>query len=386
MELIVTIKEWIGALAEQERLWVAHVFAVVLATLLASYVVGFVLRRLGNKADRNNAVWLTVVFKAARSPAKWLVFLLGISWAAHLAHQGSEFDFLGIVDTVRQVGVSLLIAWFMVRCVGLTESEFLTPRKGDPGDPTTVTAVGKLLRAAVIITTALVIAQSLGYSMSGVLAFGGLGGLAVGFAAKDLLANFFGGLMVQMDRPFAVGEWIRSPDRNIEGTVENIGWRLTRIRTFDRRPLYVPNAIFTQVSVENPSRMENRRIYETIGIRYSDADKMAAIVADVKAMIKEHPDLEVEDRILIVNFVTFNKSSLDFFVYTFTKTIDWVQYHEIKQDVMLKILDIIADHEAEIAFPTSTLHVPDPVTLAREAGEDRSEEQADKPTEESERG
>lgn len=375
MELIVILKEWITALAEQERLWVAHVFAVVLVTLLASYIVGFVLRHLANKADRNDAVWLTVAFKAARSPVKWLVFLLGISWAAYLAYQGSNFEFLGIVTTVRKVGVSLLIAWFMVRCVRLIEEEFLTPRKGDPGDPTTVTAVGKLLRAAVIITTALVVAQSLGYSMSGVLAFGGVGGLAVGFAAKDLLANFFGGLMVQMDRPFAVGEWVRSPDQNIEGTVENIGWRLTRIRTFDRRPLYVPNSVFTQISVENPSRMENRRIYETIGIRYADADKMAAIVADVKSMIQEHPALETEERILIVNFVTFNQSSLDFFIYTFTKTINWVEFHEIKQDVMLKIVDIIADHEAEIAFPTSTLHLPDPVTLAREAGESSAEEQ-----------
>ena len=103
--------------------------------------------------------------------------------------------------------------------------------------------------------------QALGYSISGVLAFGGIGGIAVGFAAKDLLANFFGGLMIYLDRPFSVGDWIRSPDKNIEGTVEEIGWRLTRIRTFDKRPLYVPNSTFTQISVENPSRMLNRRIY-----------------------------------------------------------------------------------------------------------------------------
>jgi len=79
--------------------------------------------------------------------------------------------------------------------------------------------------------------QTLGYSISGVLAFGGIGGIAVGFAARDLLANFFGGFMIYMDRPFDVGDWIRSPDQEIEGTVEKIGWRLTTIRTFDKRPL-----------------------------------------------------------------------------------------------------------------------------------------------------
>ena len=82
-----------------------------------------------------------------------------------------------------------------------------------------------------------------------------MGGIAVGFAARDLLANFLGGLSIFMDRPFAVGDWIRSPDREIEGTVEDVGWRVTRIRTFDQRPLYVPNSVFSTVALENPSRL-----------------------------------------------------------------------------------------------------------------------------------
>ena len=122
--------------------------------------------------------------------------------------------------------------------------------------------------------------QLFDYSVSGLLAFGGIGGIAVGFAAKDLLANFFGGLMIYLDRPFSVGDWIRSPDKEIEGTVEDIGWRLTRIRTFDKRPLYIPNSIFASISVENPSRMSNRRIYEKIGIRYDDCLLYTSDAAD----------------------------------------------------------------------------------------------------------
>jgi MscS family membrane protein len=162
--------------------------------------------------------------------------------------------------------------------------------------------------------------------------------------------------MIYMDRPFKVGDWIRSNDRDIEGTVEQIGWRLTRIRTFDKRPLYVPNSVFTTIAVENPSRMTNRRIYETVGIRYCDSDKMEVIVNDVKQMLKDHPEIET-NATMIVNLVKFEASSIDFFVYTFTKTTDWVFFHEIKQDVMLKIMNIIASHNAETAFPTSTLHV-----------------------------
>jgi MscS family membrane protein len=233
-------------------------------------------------------------------------------------------------------------------------------RKGAEIDRTTVDAIGKLLRLSVLITTVLVAMQTLGFSISGVLAFGGVGGIAIGFAAKDLLSNFFGGLMIFMDRPFAVGDWIRSPDRSIEGTVEKIGWRLTVIRTFDKRPLYVPNSTFASVAVENPSRMSHRRIYETLGIRYEDGTKMDAIVQSVKTMLLAHPEIDTTQT-MIVNFNAFAASSLDFFIYTFTKTTNWVFYHEVKQDVLLKVMAIIEQHGAEIAFPTSTIHLAEGV-------------------------
>ena len=127
--------------------------------------------------------------------------------------------------------------------------------------------------------------QAFGFSISGVLALGGVGGIAIGFAARSLLANFFGALMIFLDRPFSVGDWIRSPDRDLEGTVESIGWRVTQIRTFDQRPLYVPNSVFTEVSVENPSRMNNRRITRPLVFVTSDLSQMPGIVDDVNNML-----------------------------------------------------------------------------------------------------
>jgi MscS family membrane protein len=228
-------------------------------------------------------------------------------------------------------------------------------------DYTTVNAISKLSRVVVIITAVLIALQSLGYSISGVLAFGGVGGIAVGFAAKDLLANFFGGFIIHLDRPFKVGDWVRSPDRNIEGTVEHIGWRLTTIRTFDQRPLYVPNATFTTIAVENPSRMFNRRISETIGIRFADVNQMADIVSDIRSMLENHDEIEASQRTLIVNFVAISASSLDIMIYTFTKTTQWTRFHEIKQDVLLKISAIIESYGAEVAYPSRALYLPDGV-------------------------
>jgi MscS family membrane protein len=264
--------------------------------------------------------------------------------------------------------------WFAVNFTENVEKSFVDGKQKHSVDATTATAIGKLLRASIIITGVLMLLQAFGFSISGVLALGGVGGIAIGFAARSLLANFFGALMIFLDRPFSVGDWIRSPDRDIEGTVESIGWRVTQIRTFDQRPLYVPNSVFTEVSVENPSRMNNRRIYETFGIRYDDLSRMPGIVAEVHQMLVAHEDI-AQERTLMVNFVTFGDSTLDFFVYSFTKTTDWATFHAVKQDVLLKIADIVAAHDAEFAFPTQTLQLQTPEALEQLAQEQQSDNQ-----------
>ena len=169
--------------------------------------------------------------------------------------------------------------------------------------------------------------------------------------------------MIYMDRPFKVGDRIRSPDREIQGTVEYIGWRLTRIRTFDKRPLYVPNSVFTTVSIENPSRMTNRRIKETFGVRYQDASKVAAITSGITKMLKTNKDIDTSHA-CFVNLITYGPSSLDILVYTFTKTAQWIPYQAIKEQVMLSILEIVEKHGAEMAFPTRTLEIPDNIAVA----------------------
>ena len=210
--------------------------------------------------------------------------------------------------------------------------------------------------------------QTLGVSISGVLAFGGVGGIAVGFAAKDMLANFFGGLTIYLDRPFSVGDWVRSPDRDMEGVVEKIGWRSTVIRSFDKRPIYVPNAVFTNIIVQNPSRMTNRRIFETIGVRYDDDARLDRILKETRRLLESHPGIDQEQTIM-VNFNAFGASSLDFFIYCLTKTTDWKEFHALKEEILLRVHEIIAGHGAEVAFPSRTLYLPGGVTINPEAAD-----------------
>lgn len=344
--------------------WVIQVFVIIFLALLLDWVQKRLVHRLYVKLKKSPTYWDDALLDALRVPLTALIWLIGLTFAADIVKNKTGAYIFSAVQPIRDVGVIVIITWFVVRFIKRAEDNIVSKNLfHDPAyDRTTADAIAKLLRLSVIITSVLVVMQTLGYSVSGVLAFGGVSGIAVGFAARDLLANFFGGFVVYMDRPFVVGEWIRSPDKEIEGTVEEIGWRVTRIRTFDKRPLYVPNSLFTTISVENPSRMTNRRIYETVGIRYDDAGKMGAIVEDVREMLRTHPEIDA-DQTLIVNFTAFAASSLNFFVYCFTRTREWVKYHEIKQDVMLKIIAIIEKHGAECAFPTTTVHIPQGLNL-----------------------
>ena len=358
--------------------WVWQAFVAVLLTLAASYAARRVLLAWSRRLERTSTPWDDALADSVRRPLRVFIWVVGISFAASLAPAAGEGTIFEAVGAARDVGVVACIAWFLVRFVGQVEENLLArgTSSGETGpDRATLDALAKLLRASIVITAALVVMQTLGFSISGVLAFGGIGGIAVGFAARDMLANFFGAFMIHLDRPFSVGETIRSPDREIMGTVERIGWRLTRIRTFENRPLYVPNSAFSTIAIENITRMLNRRIHETIGVRYDDVSRVQPIVDEVRQMLESHPGID-SDEFLMVNFNAFAPSSLDFFIYAFTRTKAWDEYHAVKQDVLLRVNDVIERHGAEIAFPTRTVHLagspeaggPEPALAGEEKG------------------
>jgi len=333
--------------------WVMNFALVLSITLLLQLMWRLFTKKTEIIVSRTDNHWDDIIWFAVVRPVNWLFILMGGSMALRVVAESEELLISNYLPLVQKISILLLVGWVFWRLVYKAELTFVAL---DDKDTTTVNAVAKLAKLSLIIIIVLSIIQTLGVSISGVLAFGGMGGLVVGMAAKDLLSNLFGALMVYMDKPFKVGDWIRSPDKSIEGTVEEIGWRVTRIRTFDKRPLYVPNSLFTQIVVENPSRMSNRRINETFGLRYRDIEQVNDIIKAVREMLEGHPDID-QRQTIIVNFNYFNNSSLDFFIYTFTKTTDWVLFHEIKQDVLLKVAEIVKLHQAGFAFPTRQLHI-----------------------------
>ena len=236
--------DWVEARYE----WLVVLAFIVGLTLLAHTVGGAVLHYLQRRAEATALQLDSALIGAAKPPLVMLIWVVGIVTGLQVAVSNGSLVLPESITTVRKLALIATMTWFVVRLVSRLEGIMMQPGAGRSAmDVTTVRALGRLMRLSVLALAALIVLQNLGVSVSVFWHLGGIGGLAVGFAAKDLLANFFGGLMIYLDRPFSVGDWIRSPDKDIEGVVEDIGWRQTRIRTFSKRPLYVPNAAFANI-------------------------------------------------------------------------------------------------------------------------------------------
>jgi len=306
-----------------------------------------------------------ILVESSYFPLIFMILALGICSA--LAVLAPSFPFAGIFTTGNQIPyiITLSFFWFCFQCVGRLRNVLFSARALPSGllkrvDAATLHSIINLIRAAIIIVFLLTFLSLTGVSIAGILAFGGIGGIIVGFAIKDTLANFFSGLLIIWERPFVIGEWIRCPPAGIEGVVEKIGWRITQIRTFDNRPMFIPNSTFMSNYIETPQRMTSRRIRERIGIRYVDMAKLRDIVADVNQMLLSHKDIKQpseEYKGPLVVFDSYGEYSLIFMVDAMTNNTTWHSYNQTKEDILFRIATIIEKYGAQIAFPTQSLHV-----------------------------
>ncbi|WP_022669821.1 mechanosensitive ion channel family protein [Hippea alviniae] len=213
----------------------------------------------------------------------------------------------------------------------------------------------KFIKTTIVVVGFILIVQLWGYNIGAIITGLGIGGLAVALAAKDTLANMFGGLTIILDRPFKLGDWVKIGD--IEGIVEDIGFRSTRIRTFEKSLISMPNSVIANTAIENFSRRGIRRITYKIGITYdTPPDKVKEAVDKIREMLINHPNISKEAT-LLVYFTEFADSSLNIFVYCFTNTAVWDSYLKIREDVNLRIMKIMEELGIEFAFPSMSVYI-----------------------------
>lgn len=330
---------------------------LLLCLIFKRLLSGLLSRVIFPLVDRTENTFDDLLLQSIRRPLELLVLIGGLFIALQVLQLPTQ-----PID-LRQFGHSLIkglftfnIAWVLFNAVDILEQTTArwAKRTGSPLDEHLLPFIRKTTRSFIVILAIVLVIQNLGYSISGLLASLGIGGLAVALAAKDTLSNIFGSIMILLDRPFRVGDWVKTGD--LEGTVEEIGFRSTKIRTFAKTMITVPNNIIATTAVDNFSRMPKRRIKMTIGVSYgSSPQQMRDAVSTIRTMLEQHPAINQD--FMLVNFTDFSASTLDILVYCFTTTTNWGEYLQAREDVCLKIMDIIDDLGMEIAFQSQSLYL-----------------------------
>ncbi len=340
--------------------WTVTQLLIAFAFIVGGFVLrailnAFVAKRLAALAARTETEADDAASAALINPLGMIVPVIGAYLAVRLL-LAVQPEWLLAADRVFKVISILVITWTAFKLIdALTILLFeLASHTESKLDDQIVPLVRKALKTFLGVLAFILIAQNLGYSVSGLLAGLGIGGLALAMAAKDTLANLFGSIMILIDRPFHVGDWVTF--KGGDGVVEEIGLRSTRVRTFSKTVVSIPNAALANATVENHSLMPKRRIKFNLGVTYdATGEQVSNLVNRVEEYLKGNPDIDQE--FMLVKFTTFNASSLDLFIYCFTVTTDWTQHLAVRQDVNLKVMSLVEEMGMSIAFPTQTLHL-----------------------------
>ncbi len=321
--------------------------------LLAAWLLLQLLSRHGRNMGSHLAA-------ALRRP---VLFGLGVSlYASWIIHQLNEDLGLGLLvqAEVNRISTTLVIAsitWAVMN-VGQTVLLSASMRRwiqieDQQDESMLINVMSRLYTIVVLVIATAALMVNFGVPSGAIATMLGGAGIGFSFATQQISQNFLSGFMLFFNRPFREGDWINA--NNLEGTVEKIGWYYTRIRTFDRRPLYIPNSLFATNPIQNPGEMYNRRILANISLRYEDLGAINGITQEVRSLLQQHPDIDQSQSIL-VNFNEWDASSINMMVYCFTKTTIWKDWLDIQQSIFLDIAAVVQRSGADFAFNCTTLY------------------------------
>lgn len=335
-----------------------QILGIIVLVLVCNFFLRAILFKLYNVFQKKHKLWSLSFVSALHKPLSYFVWFVAGLTSLDLVTFGLFSFHLSNMHLVLSIGAVLAFGWFLLRWNAkfLHYGLELSQNSQFSYSISKLDLMSKVATIVIIFVTLFLLMDVTGRNMHTLIAFGGIGGLALAFASQQVVANFFGGMMVYLTKPFTLGEWVNLPERKIEGHIEEIGWYLTRIRNFEKRPIYVPNSVFTQSIVITPSRMSHERFHHTIGLRYNDIGVIKVIVDSIKLMLLKHPHIDQGAKI-DVYFVNFGASSLDINVSAYVSVSSGVSFSGIRQELLLKIAEIVSQNGAEMATPTHIIEL-----------------------------
>lgn len=330
----------------------AALLVLVFFLLLRRFFTFIIMGSLQKLAQKTDTFYDDKIISALKAPVSFAFIIIGL----HLFFLLIFFE----TPTIKNILNTLIvfdIFWAIIAIadalrglVHATTAKFHSDLSREMGD--FILKIVKILIGGVGLGAML---QVWGINVTALIASLGLGGLAFALAAKDTASNLFGSFALLADKSIRIGEWIKVG--SVEGVVEEIGMRTTKIRSFQKSLITVPNQIIANTPIENFSRRGVRRIKMRIGLTYStDSTQMHHILEEIKYMLHAHEYITKKET-LLVNFESFGDSALTIFIYTFTSTANWAKYLDIREDVHFKIMRIVEDNNASFAFPSQSIYI-----------------------------
>jgi len=341
----------------QEAYHFGLAFLIILASLVLRKIFDkLISKKLHQWAAKTQFLYDDILISALSPPVSALIFSMGIFFALFVFDLPREpYDLPRLITQAYRVTLSLIGVWAAYRlCDLITEisRNFLSKHDDTLAEHFTP-LVRQSIRITVLVIGGILIIQNLGYSVTSLVAGLGIGGLAIALAAQDTVANLFGTVVMFTDKPFKIGDWIKFGE--VDGFVEQFGFRSVKVRTWANTLLYIPNKLITSEIIENCSGMRKRRVKMTVGIQYdSPPEKVRELVSRIEAMLKN--DKDVNQEYMLVRFTDFGPSSLDIFIYYFTNSTVWAEYLEVRQRINLQMMDLVHELGLSFAFPSHTLY------------------------------
>ena len=346
--------------------WTNGVFGIDIAdtvTALGVFVPFLLLRNLFTRfivsackraAARTKTRLDDLVLQALTGPIRFIPVVMGIFFATSVLDVGEDMD--AIFANLNRSLVAFTIFWALFRAVEPLGN--LLKRAEGVLTEAMIRWLVKSAKVAFVALGAATILEMWGIAVAPIIAGLGLFGVAVALGAQDLFKNLIAGLFVIGERRFQPGNWIKV-EGDVEGTVEDIGFRTTMVRRFDKAPVYVPNARLADTAVTNFSRMTHRRIYWMIGVEYRTTIAQLREIRDgIERYIHDSQEFANPSEVsTFVRIDSFNDSSIDIMLYCFTRTTMWGEWLEIKERLAYKVKEIVEGAGTGFAFPSRSLYL-----------------------------
>lgn len=321
---------------------------LILRKVFTKYIFHLILK-LAHKTptDLFSHIWLSF-----EKPIRWLFVIIGFNVAASFFPYIDPRNLL-FVQIMKSL-IIIMITWGLYNVASASSIAIMKINKklNVEIDEILIPFLSKTIRFVIVAISLTIILQEFGYNINSLVAGLGIGGVAVALAAKDALGNLFGGLIIITEKPFSIGDWILTP--TVEGTVEDITFRSTKVRTFAQALVTVPNATLANEAITNWSKMGKRRITFQLGVTYeTPKEKLENTINKIEEMLKKHPGVHPDT--IFVTFDNYNVNSLDIFLYFFTNSTVWAEYLQVKQDINFNIMEILESEGVQVALPTRTL-------------------------------